>query len=330
MFERTVVGNQPKISEIPGRENLRVARNRFDSGKIDAAQLENSIRATIRDTISDQINAGMDLVTDGRIRWDDPVTPFAAAHDGFEIGGLIRFFDNNVYYRRPSIVGPVRYVRSAVVNDFLLTRTITDRPLVASVCGPFSLAKFCVQSNYNDHASLYMECSHLIRSELEALAKAGAEWVQLDEPWLGFCPDEVGYATDAIAAAVRGIRLKTFVYVYFSPIDRVIKRLWDLPVDMIGADCVSHPGNLEALLDGPPLKGRTFGLIDSRNTRLETTGQLTASMDRILKSGGDAWPECWLAPSAALEFLPHRKALDKMRLLTRAVAEFAGIAAAAD
>jgi 5-methyltetrahydropteroyltriglutamate--homocysteine methyltransferase len=323
VFERTIVGNQPKISEIPGRVNLRVARNRFDSGKIDTSQLEDSIRATIRDTITDQIDAGMDRVSDGRIRWDDPVTPFAAAHDGFEIGGLIRFFDNNVYYRRPTIVGPVRFVRSTMTGDFRLARSLTDRPLLASVCGPFSMAKFCVDHNYKDSAKLYMECARLVRLELEALSKAGADWVQLDEPWLGFCPDEVGPATDAIAAAVRGIALKTSVYVYFSPVERVIRRLWDLPVDMIGADCVSNPGNFDVMLDGPSSKGRAFGLVDSRNTRLETVGQLTCYMDKIVKHAGEGWSACWLTPSAALEFLPHRNAMAKMHLLTTAVTQFA-------
>ncbi|MBI5868897.1 MAG: hypothetical protein HZB43_11545 [candidate division Zixibacteria bacterium] len=325
MFERTVVGNQPKISEIPGRANLRNARNRFDSGKIDAAALEECVQATIRDTVADQIDAGMARVTDGRIRWDDPVSPFASAHDGFAVGGLIRFFDNNVYYRRPSIVGPVRYVRSAVVDDFRLLRAMTDRPILASVCGPFSLAKFCVDDNYKDAQTLYHECARLVRAEIEALAHAGADWVQIDEPWLGFCPGEIGPATEAIATAVRGIRIKTLVFVYFAPIGAIARQLWELPVDMIGADCVTEPGNFKVLLDGPAAKARAFGLVDARNTRLESVGGLAKQLNSIVKRGGEGWPECWLTPSAALEFLPHRNAVAKMKLLSQAVAQMADV-----
>lgn len=325
MFERTVVGSQPKISEIAGRANLRSARNRFDSGKIDAPALEESVQATIRDTVADQIDCGMVRVTDGRIRWDDPVAPLAGTHDGFAAGGLIRFFDNNVYYRRPSVVGPVRYVRSAVVDDFRLLRAMTDRPILASVCGPFSLARFCVDANYKDPQTLYHECARLVRAELEALAHAGAEWVQLDEPWVGFCPDEIGPATEAIATAVRGLKVKILVFVYFAPIAGIVRQLWELPVDMIGADCVTEPKNMKALLDGPPTKGRAFGLVDARNTRLETVEHLASDLNRIVKCGGEGWPDCWVTPSAALEFLPHRNAIAKMRLLTTAVAQFADV-----
>lgn len=325
MFEKTIVGNQPKISDVPGRVNLRLARNRFDSGKIDANALDEACHAAIRDTIQDQETAGLDRVTDGRICWDDPVTPFATAHDGFQVGGLIRFFDNNVYYRRPVISGPVRFVRSAVAHDFRLTRSFTDKPLLASVCGPFSLAKFCVDDNYNKRSNLYSECAHLVRCEIDALIKAGADWVQLDEPFLGFCPEETGPAIDAIRAAVRGLKIKTLVYIYFAPVSAVIERLWDLPVTMIGADCVTVPANLDALCDGPPSMGRTFGLLDARNTRLEPVDQITSLMDRIVSVGGETWPDCWLAPSAGLEFLPYRNAMAKMQRLTEAVSQFTGV-----
>jgi methionine synthase II (cobalamin-independent) len=93
---------------------------------------------------------------------------------------------------------------------------------------------------------------------------------------------------------------------------------------MIGADCVSHPANFDALLDGPASKSRTFGLVNARNTRLETIGDLTRFMDKIARRGGEGWPACWLTPSAALEFLPYRSAIAKMNLLTKAVEQYAG------
>lgn len=324
MFETTLVGNQPKISEVPNAPNLRHARNQFDKGKITAVQLEEVCRATIRATVHDQTLAGIHRVTDGRIRWDDPVTPFAAAHDGFEIGGLIRYFDNNVYYRRPNITGPVRYVRSAVVEDFRFTKSISDRPVLAAVCGPFSMAKFCINTNYNNSHDLLTDCARLVRGEIEALIDAGADWVQLDEPHLGFCPNEIGPACDAIAAAVRGLKVNVFIYVYFSPVSGIVRRLWDLPVAMIGADCATVPANLEALCDGPAGMGRAFGLVDARNTRLETTDALSGVLERITSAGAERWPHCWITPSAALEFLPYTNAVSKMKRLTQTVAEFTG------
>jgi len=329
MFETTLVGSQPKIFDDPAnpgtRPNLRLARNQFDKGKLDAARLEDVVRATIKGTLDDQVSAGLDWLTDGRIRWDDPVTPFALAHEGFAIGGLIRFFDNNVYYRRPTIIGPIRFVHSAVVDDFRFARAAGGGRVTPSVCGPFSLAKFCVDEYYHDSESLYADCARLVRGELEALSQAGADWVQLDEPYLGRYPEEIAEAVAAISAAVLGVEVRPFVYTYFFPIAGVVEQLWQLPVKAIGADCATVPANLEALLRGPKRMGRGFGLLDARTTRLESPDQLARQLDRLGTAGAADWPACFITPSAGLEFLPYPSAIAKMRRLVVAVCQVLGV-----
>jgi 5-methyltetrahydropteroyltriglutamate--homocysteine methyltransferase len=329
MFETTLVGSQPKIFDDSARPNLRLARNRLDKGKITQADLDDVTRGAIKAVADDQIACGIDRVTDGRVRWDDPVTPFAAAHDGFEIGGLIRFFDNNVYYRRPNVNGPVRFVHSAVVEDFRFLRELTDRPILASVCGPFSLAKFCVDQNYEGGRMLYEDCARLVRAEIEALAHAGADWVQIDEPFLALCPKEFSLAIETIRATVPHNRVKTLLYTYFGSLGPIADRIWDLPVHAIGADCATAPGNLEILLRGPKTIGRVFGLLDARSTRLEPVEHVTSRLERIANSDASQWPIAWIAPSAALEFLPYKNAIAKMRRLTEAVRAFQGETVAA-
>src|SRR5512143_1427146 len=98
MFETTLVGSQPKIFDDPSRPNLRLARNRLDKGKITTAELEEVARGTIKAVADDQIACRIDRVTNGLIRSNDPVTPFAPPHHCFEIRPLIRFFHNNLYY----------------------------------------------------------------------------------------------------------------------------------------------------------------------------------------------------------------------------------------
>jgi 5-methyltetrahydropteroyltriglutamate--homocysteine methyltransferase len=316
MFQTVLVGNQPKIADDRARVNLRVTRNRFDKGKTDQQAVADALEGTIAWTVADQIAAGIDRVTDGRIRWDDPVTPLAAAHEGFEIGGLIRYFDNNVYYRRPQITGPIRFTQSALTNDFRFAVRQSGHPLMAAVCGPFSLAKFCTNLHYKDEDALYADCAALVRAELGALADAGAEWVQLDEPFVGLSPQEIEIATAAISAAVTDCGVKTFVYSYFGSLEKVIDRLWELPVTAIGADCATVPRNFDCLLGGPSHIGRGFGLVDARNTRMETPAFLRERLERL---GTFGWPVCWITPSAGLEFLPYQNAQRKMKALTEAV-----------
>lgn len=326
LFESMLVGNQPKIFDDSSRGlNLRLARNRLDKGTITTEAFENELRGTIKGTIDDQITAGLDRITDGRIRWDDPVTPFAAAHDGFTIAGLIRYFDNNVYYRRPNVDGPIRFVRSAVLDDYRLASGMTDKPVMPSVCGPFSLAKFCVDQSYGGSRALFEDSARLVRGELEALAQNGAEWVQLDEPFLTQSPDEIALAVDTISAAVRRCGLKTLVYMYFGPLGPIADRIWELPCDAIGADCATAPGNVEILLRGPKATGRAFGLLDARSTRLETAQSISQQLEKIAKSGAADWPKCWITPSAGLEFLPYKNAVAKMKRLGDTVHQFEGV-----
>lgn len=327
LFEVMLVGNQPKIFDDSARTlSLRLARNRLDKGSMTADEYEAVVKSTIKETIVDQLACGFDRITDGRIRWDDPVTPFAGAHDGFSIGGLIRFFDNNVYYRRPTINGPIRFVRSAVVDDYRYAAGLTNRPVMPSVCGPFSLAKFCVDQNYNGSRALFEDCARLVRGELEALAQAGAEWVQLDEPYVALAYDEIGLAVDTITSTVRRCGIKTLVYTYFGSLGPVADRIWDIPCDAFGADCATSPGNLDILLHGPKAMGRAFGLFDSRSTRMEKPATVARQFEQIAKAGASDWPKCWITPSAALEFLPYKNALAKMRLIGECVRQFEGAA----
>ena len=326
LFESMLVGNQPKIFDDPSRQlNLRLARNRLDKESITREAFETELRGTIKGTIDDQIAAGLDRITDGRIRWDDPVTPFAAAHDGFATGGLIRYFDNNVYYRRPTVNGPIRFVRSAILDDYRFASAQTDRPVMPSVCGPFSLAKFCVDQNYNGSRTLFEDCARLVRGELEALVQTGAEWVQLDEPYLTQSPDEIGLAVDTISAAVRRCGIKTLVFTYFGSLSPIADRVWDLPCDAFGADCATAPGNVEILLRGPKAVGRAFGLLDARSTRMELPAKVTQQLEKIAKAGAADWPKCWITPSAALEFLPYKNAVAKMHRLGETVRQFEGV-----
>ncbi|MCK4655515.1 MAG: hypothetical protein KAT85_00745 [candidate division Zixibacteria bacterium] len=96
MVKTTVVNSYPKISSVRGEVNLRNAINRRESGKIGDADLEQAFQETIRRTIREQQEVGLDLITDGLIRWDDPVSRFCSHIENLNRGGLLRFFDNNV------------------------------------------------------------------------------------------------------------------------------------------------------------------------------------------------------------------------------------------
>jgi 5-methyltetrahydropteroyltriglutamate--homocysteine methyltransferase len=129
-IETTVVGAYPKPPEEGGTFTLRKTLHSIEKGDATPDDLQAARESLVREVIAEQEAAGVDLVTDGHVHWDDIVTPFARHMSGFEIGGLIRFFDNNVYYRRPVCTAPVEWRGPSSVEQWQFADS------VANVIGP--------------------------------------------------------------------------------------------------------------------------------------------------------------------------------------------------
>lgn len=324
----TVVGSFPKISADATAPNLRNALNRFDQGRIDAEELKRVFDQTIERVIKEQEESGLDEITDGLIRWDDLTDPIARAWDGMRRGGLLRFYDNNVYYRQPQVEDTVRF-RPATAAFFVQARKLAHKPLKAVLPGPFTLASLSHDGFYGKREKLIGALAEVLHEEALALQHAGATHIQLDEPALCTAPDQLAVAKKAVARVVEGLKAATSVSVYFGKVDAALARgLFSLPVARLGVDCVSKPGNLDAVLaayDGS--KDVVLGLIDARNTKMESLDALRVMLDRA--AGRIPAERLWLSPSCGLEFLPHDRALAKLRLLTEAARQ-AGSAQNAD
>ena len=114
----TAVGTYPKTTEGPEGQRLRRAIARSDRGDItpeDLARVEDDVT---REVIEQQAAAGLDMVTDGMIRWDDGQTYIARNLEGFEATGLLRYFDTNTYYRQPVATGPIGWKGPITVSDY--------------------------------------------------------------------------------------------------------------------------------------------------------------------------------------------------------------------
>jgi 5-methyltetrahydropteroyltriglutamate--homocysteine methyltransferase len=190
-------GSYPKLCDDPKQVSLRGALNKFDRQEISATDLEAVYRANITRVVKEQVAAGLDLVTDGQIRWDDLLNPFARNMEGVKIGGLTRFFDNNFYYRRPHIVGEVALKAPATVDDYLLASSVSSVPVKPVVVGPFTFAQLCADEHYVDIEKLTLAVARALKQELVGLQAAGAKMIQVDEPSLCFAADRVELAREA-------------------------------------------------------------------------------------------------------------------------------------
>lgn len=319
----TVVGSYPKIPNRPRPARLRNAIARFDRGDLtldDLKQIEDEV--TI-EALQEQADAGLDLVSDGQIRWEDEQTYLARGLGGISIGGMIRWFDTNMYYRQPTIDGPVAWREPITVRDFQFAQKNSAKPVKAVLTGPFTLACLSVDEHYNSVEKLAMAFAEALNQEAKALQDAGATFIQFNEPALLEHKNDYPDFVHAANRVTEGLTAETAAYFYFGDADGIYPQVLDLPFDVIGLDFVMGAQN-EALLHRTPFtKKLGLGIMDARNTRLESTEQL---VERIKTLGHGLPPDhLHVSPNAGLEFLPREVAQEKLKRLADAVRQAEGV-----
>ncbi len=315
-MKTTVVGNYPKISSDKSVPNLRNSLNAHEQKKISAEQLEQVYQETIKRVLKEQAETGIDVVTDGQIRWDDLVTPLAKNIAGFEIGGLIRFFNNNVYYRRPVVKSKLFFKNNATVDQFRFAQANSSKPVKVALPGPFTFAKLSLDEYYHNLEKLVLDLAGILHQEAKGLDQVGCEYIQLDEPSLCYFPEQADLALRAIETVFNGVKANKILFFYFGKVDRILHKVLESKVDALGIDTVSHLDNLMAILNANwNSKELILGCFDARNTKLEREEEILKLVDKVSKKVPEN--RISLSPSCGLEFLPHESAVKKLQLISQ-------------
>jgi 5-methyltetrahydropteroyltriglutamate--homocysteine methyltransferase len=313
----TLSGSFPKLPLEPGAPNVRVIRNRMDQGKATEKDLTAAVRETTRRIVALQESAGVDLPVDGQVAWDDAQTFLARGIGGFAIAGLIRYLDTNTYYRQPEITGAVAWTRPVTVDGYREAQSMAHRPLKAVLPGPYSLYRFSRDLHYKNPREAVQAVGEAVAREAQALEEAGATWIHFEEPWLGRARSEdQELVTAALTPVFRGRKAKTMLHVPFRSPAPVFGAIRDLGWSALGLDLVEAPEAWDLLPQIP--KGRTvgLGLVDARNTKLESPEHVAKEVQRAGSMRPDlSWQLC---PTASLEYLPVDRAAMKVARLTEA------------
>jgi 5-methyltetrahydropteroyltriglutamate--homocysteine methyltransferase len=310
-MQTTVAGSYPKIPNRPRPARLRQAIARLDRGEITAEELAQIQDEVTIEVIGEQTEAGLDLIGDGQVRWDDDQTYVARELEGFDIGGLVRYFDTNTYYRQPTVTGPVGWREPVLVRDYEFAAAHSTKPVKAMLTGPYTLAFLSTDSHYGDRRRLVLDLAKALRQEAQALAAAGAPFIQVNEPAIVHNKDDAPLFFEAISGMLDGVDATTALHTWFADAAGILPLLNDLPVDVIGLDFVWGPGNWDALKAGPFSKGLGLGIVDARNTRMETVDEIAEQIRRA----GQLVPSerLYVNPSCGLEYLPREVAFEKLK-----------------
>ena len=320
-MKTTVVGAYPKIGDDLPSQELRRALHRHDRGEIDEAELAGVYDTVTRAVIGEMEAAGVDIVNDGQVRWDDPLAPFARAWAGVEQGPLERFYDNNTYFRQPVITGRITSAGDTLARDFTFARSAARAELKASVCGPLTFASLAQDRHYGSFKDRVLAVADALAAEIGGLKTAGASLVDVEDPALVALPKHINLAREAYdRLAARGVAIH--LVTYFFPADPILESLASFSVAGVAIDVRSRDTTAFDRLDAFRSQTVVLGAVDARNTRLETAAEVAGYVERALRLVPQ--DRLWIAPTTSLEYLPRNVARAKLAALVHGARSAAG------
>jgi 5-methyltetrahydropteroyltriglutamate--homocysteine methyltransferase len=323
----TVVGSYPQPDWLIDRERLGArlpprVRAR-DLWRVPEPFLEEAQNDATRLAVQDMERAGVDLVTDGEMRRESYSNRFATALDGVDLDNPGVALDRTGHENPvPRVVGPIRRTRPVEVGDVQFLRAITDRRIKITVPGPFTMTQQAQNDHYGADRSLALAYADAVNAELRDLKAAGADVVQIDEPYLQARPEPAReYALEAVNRALDGIDGETVLHTCFGYAHVVKKRLTGYPFLRELNECAATHLSLEAaqprldpeVLRDVPDKVIILGVLDLGSSDVETPEVVA---DRIRSALTVVAPERLLvAPDCGMKYLPRERAVRKLEAM---------------
>jgi len=329
----TVVGSYPQPDWLIDRQELQhgVPRIRAQGlwrvpeDLLQGAQDDATVLA-----IRDMERAGVDIVSDGEARRESYSNRFATALDGLDLGnpGFISGRSGGgATTPVPRVVGPIRRVQPVQVRDVQFIRSRTEKTIKVTVPGPFTMAQQAYNEYYSDIKDLALDYAAAVNDEVLQLFEAGADVVQLDEPWLQARPDEAKrYGVEAIDRALAGVTGTTAVHLCFGYAVMVkdkpgrysfLEELDDCAVHQVSIETAQPKLDL-SVLSRLPSKTVILGVLDLGSMDIETPEKVASRVREALEY---LPPErLQVAPDCGMKYLPRRVAFEKLKAMTRGVA----------
>jgi 5-methyltetrahydropteroyltriglutamate--homocysteine methyltransferase len=330
LFPTTLVGSYPQPDWLIDREKLagrfpprvratdlwRVAGPLLAQAQDDATLL--AIRA--------QEEAGLDIVTDGEIRRESYSNRFATALEGVDVDRPGTALDRSGHPNPvPRIVGKVRRRHPVEVDDLLFLRRHTSRKVKITVPGPFTMSQQAQNDFYGSEEEAAMDYAAAVNEEIRDLFAAGADVVQIDEPYMQARPEKARqYGLRALNRALEGIRGTTAVHICFGYAAIIHERpsgysflpeLAGSPVSQVSVE-TAQSGLDCSVLAKLPGKKILVGCLDLSDPKVESPQTVVARVQRALEYVKAE--DVILAPDCGMKYLPRETAAGKLKSMVEA------------
>ena len=326
LLPTTVVGSYPQPDWLVDRQLLSkgVARVRLDLWRVPEPWLEQAQDDATLLAIRDMERAGIDIITDGEMRRESYSNRFATELEGIasdKPGEVVS--KAGIATAVPRVVGRIRRTHAVEVRDLEFLRRNTGRTAKITLPGPFTMSKQAVNEFYRDADDMVMDYAAAVNAEVRDLEKAGADVIQLDEPWLRQDPAAARrIAVKAIDRALEGVSVTTVVHLCFGyaavvagqkPVGySFLTELADCKANQISIEAAQPKLDLGVLKDLAPKK-IMLGVIDLSDPSAETPATVADRIRAALKHV--AADQLVPAPDCGMKYLPRELAFAKLKAL---------------
>ncbi len=327
LLPTTVVGSYVQPDWLVDREMLKAIvppRVRaHDIWRIDADQLEEAQDAATLAAIHDMERAGIDVITDGEIRRESYSNRFATALDGVDVDNPAEVIGRSGKVNLvPRVVGPIKRSGPIEVRDVEFLRANTDRQIKITLPGPFTMTQTAVDEHYGDDEACAMAYAEAVNEEVLALFAAGADIVQIDEPWMQAKPEQAKrYAVKVVNRALDGATGTTAVHMCFGYAHAVknkpegysfLPELATCETDQISIE-VAQPGLDPVALEALQNKQIIVGVLDLGDNQVETA-EIVADRIRSALNYVSA-DRMIVAPDCGMKYLSREVAFGKLNAM---------------
>ena len=330
LFPTSLVGSYPQPDWLIDKQKLKgrfPPRTRAaELWKIPPENLSEALLDATRLAVSDQVAAGLDIITDGEACRESYSNHFATALDGVDIDNPGEALDRSGEpVPVPRITGPIKRRHAISVDEVKALKQLTDRPIKFTVPGPFTMAQQAQNDFYPDLREAALAYAEAVREEVEDLFAAGADIIQLDEPYMQARPEAAeAYGIEALNAALRGTAGTTCVHICFGYAALIHERPegYSFLPQLHQACC--HQISIEtaqsdldcSVLSSLPEQTILLGVIDLSSPEVESIETIVARVQRALPYIDKE--RVVLAPDCGMKYLPRDASLHKLSNMVEA------------
>ncbi len=271
------------VGSFPKPDYLIKARAQVSRHEMDAGELRKLEEKATREWIAAQERLGIDILVDGEQYRGDMATYFAEHLDGCEISGLVRSYGNR-YYRKPVVKGKLRREKPITLDWYRFSQKLTKLPVKGMLTGPYTMMDWSFNEYYPNRRACALAFAEVIRQEAEDLERAGARYIQIDEPAVSVRPEEMDLAVEAMGIVTKRLHAKTITHICYGAFEKIYPKMLKIPVDQFDLELANSNYDLLTLFRKHRFtKEIALGVIDVHTHKVETEEQVMDGIRRALK-----------------------------------------------